>query len=361
MSVMQFANPPGSTYNPLSVKSYGALGDGSTDDTAALQAAINAAITQARPLYLPTGTYLTSAPVGPTGTPTTLTGFCLFGDGNSSVIRPKDTGFSFANGKLGVLTIPGNSSNVLLRDFLIYGGATNRPASQTVGVADGQASALAISAHTCLVENVEVSGFGAAGFDALLFNGFGLTGAQYVTFVGCRSIQCGVCISFFNTNNIINFYGLRTQSSGFITPNAINQIIFGGPAEQILFSGCEIDEAINASGSNGGKTIWFNSTTNVISRVVFDTCNVYSFTGKYALNMDGSAISVLVRNSHFYPFGGNADAGGAVIATGSTLTTYDSTFGSSGTGKAATGGGTIKYGNCVFSGTKDVSTNVVLY
>ena len=43
----------------VNVRAYGAVGDGSTDDTAAVAAAFTAADTLSRPVYLPAGTYLT--------------------------------------------------------------------------------------------------------------------------------------------------------------------------------------------------------------------------------------------------------------------------------------------------------------
>src|SRR6476620_6488376 len=124
-------------YVPLNARRFGCTGNGVTDDTVALQAAIDAAVALSRPLYLPAGTYLTTAPVGPTGNAAALDGFALIGDGQDSVIRPHDTSFSFANAKRGVLEIPGNSANTLLRDFRIYGGNTNRNASQATGVGAG--------------------------------------------------------------------------------------------------------------------------------------------------------------------------------------------------------------------------------
>jgi hypothetical protein len=58
------------------VKDYGATGDGSTNDTAAIQAAINAAQsgTRKRPVYFPYGTYKMTSPI------TLATGLSLYGE-----------------------------------------------------------------------------------------------------------------------------------------------------------------------------------------------------------------------------------------------------------------------------------------
>lgn len=61
-----FADLPASAF--LSARSSGAAGDGSTDDTAALQSAINAAVAQGKALFIDSGTYvLTSTVIIPAG------------------------------------------------------------------------------------------------------------------------------------------------------------------------------------------------------------------------------------------------------------------------------------------------------
>ncbi len=65
------------------VKDFGATGDGTTDDTAAVQAALNAA-THASPVYFPKGVYYIPVPL-------VVVNGKIFGDGigQSSILRSK--------------------------------------------------------------------------------------------------------------------------------------------------------------------------------------------------------------------------------------------------------------------------------
>ena len=65
---------------PVNVKDYGAVGDGSTDDTTAMQAAITAVATTGQGLYIPVGTYKITSVLTSAGD------LNMFGEGEKSVL-----------------------------------------------------------------------------------------------------------------------------------------------------------------------------------------------------------------------------------------------------------------------------------
>lgn len=65
----------------INVKTYGAKGDGVTDDTAAIQAAVSAAFTARKPLRIPVGRYRVTRPISVTGTGALGEGLTIVGDG----------------------------------------------------------------------------------------------------------------------------------------------------------------------------------------------------------------------------------------------------------------------------------------
>jgi hypothetical protein len=68
------------TGSPVNVKDYGAVGDGTTDDTTAMQAAITAVATTGQGLYIPAGTYKITSVLTSAGH------LNMFGDGEKSVL-----------------------------------------------------------------------------------------------------------------------------------------------------------------------------------------------------------------------------------------------------------------------------------
>ena len=70
----------------LSVKDFGVTGDGVTDDTTALQVALDAAIDLKKPLYVPSGTYIVSSTLNWIRTGDDFPPLILIGDGVESTI-----------------------------------------------------------------------------------------------------------------------------------------------------------------------------------------------------------------------------------------------------------------------------------
>lgn len=129
-----FSRRPQSVY--FNVKDYGAKGDGSSDDTAAIQSAHNAARTSlAAPstVYFPAGTYVTDTiDFAPTATPATSVNW--LGDGCKNTVLRKKTG---ADGlpivKMDFYTnvnVP-DQEGLLVEGIRFYGYATSTSAPMT--------------------------------------------------------------------------------------------------------------------------------------------------------------------------------------------------------------------------------------
>jgi hypothetical protein len=127
----------------VSVTDFGATGDGTTDDTAAIQTAVNTAYM----LFFPAGTYKVTSPI------TLRSNNHLFGEGASSVISY--TGTATSQGAL--YANSGSAStyveNLVVRDLKVLGDVVASGFSEFVHL---------ISFHgvrNCLIDNCEVVGF----------------------------------------------------------------------------------------------------------------------------------------------------------------------------------------------------------
>lgn len=109
----------------VNVKQYGAVGDGATDDTIAIQAAISAAQNAGSgAVFFPPGTYAISAPLT-----VTHTNMALIGTGNASIIQPL-SGFSGS----AYLSITG-ADRGMVRDLSFWGSnftSTSNPAGDGI-------------------------------------------------------------------------------------------------------------------------------------------------------------------------------------------------------------------------------------
>lgn len=162
----------------VSVKDFGAVGDGVTDDTAAIQAALDAAVNTSRSVYIPKGKYLITQIAIPTG-------FEVYGDGiggygSQLSTYPYDTTVLFqksgVNDDAIVFDCPLESGfyrlfHINLHDFIVLKQGT----SDTVGngiSARQVGTDRTVNANHCLVNGVAV-------FERLLVRGFPENGMYF--------------------------------------------------------------------------------------------------------------------------------------------------------------------------------------
>ncbi|MFG2970914.1 glycosyl hydrolase family 28-related protein [Streptomyces sp. NPDC048288] len=102
---------------------YGATGNGTTDDTAALQAAVNAAAAAQKTLYIPKGTYIVSTPISiPAGE-----GMAIVGSGWGTSIKLKNSSNCY------VFAMTAADTRITMRDMTIDGNCTGQGTTGSSG------------------------------------------------------------------------------------------------------------------------------------------------------------------------------------------------------------------------------------
>ncbi|MGW0920076.1 glycosyl hydrolase family 28-related protein [Streptomyces sp. NPDC002755] len=137
---------------------YSATGDGATDDTAALQAAVEAAAAARTTLYIPAGTYMVSEPILlPAGE-----GYALAGSGWGTSLKLA------AGANCFVLAMQGEDTRVIIRDMKIDGNCSGQSTTGSSGGIDGS------GAVACRFDNIH---FVACRDDAVYLAG--MTGGAF--------------------------------------------------------------------------------------------------------------------------------------------------------------------------------------
>lgn len=187
----------------VSAKQFGAVGDGITDDTAALQAAINAAASGSKKLYLPAGTYKTTSGLS-FGAP-----IRIFGDGadvaseTGTVIKPtQSSGIALA-----FTNAAGSFDNgLILEDFAIIGTGSGTAVGLEVNGAVWTNSRIrnitvrsmggrAVVINDCLTANFEHVRAQGCGSD-----GFHISGSNGIRLYGCMSESNAGYGYYFSSN-----------------------------------------------------------------------------------------------------------------------------------------------------------------
>ena len=211
----------------MSVKDFGAVGDGVADDTAAIQAAVNAY----KNVFFPLGTYKITSTVT-----CSQFGQCFIGPGNKyapATIEYGGTGAAF------VFTAPVNY--VKMQDGIYIKGVP------TVGTDYYNTGSVGIDT-TAGNTSVEMVGCWMAHFETLVranYNGF------YNQFIGNRLTHCRFVLHNFSSNNLVVFgnriayfnTGLRVNGNAGPTNISNNSFeVFNGPL--VVSTGAEFPTVI---------------------------------------------------------------------------------------------------------------------
>lgn len=275
----------------VSVLDFGAVGDGVTNDTAALQAAINNAKLNGLALYIPGRTYLT----GPLSLSSATKAFAIYGDGKGvTKFKHVDGNGTLIDGNPGVpVTLQGFSIDC---QFSVHAhGSANHGISvyntsdltiRDVFVTDYKNSAILVYASAlatyvnCLIDNCHCDGLAVAN------NGILITDHNNSRIISCSAKNCpgspGVGIQFKDDcqNGMMsdNYseacrYGLSLDTDGTDGPSncvvtnmtVINPTLFGaainyGTENQI--TNLYVD--LNASTTANGVSVQ-NSTDNYVA------------------------------------------------------------------------------------------------
>lgn len=267
---------------------YGAKGDGSTDDTAAVQAAIDAANTAGGGIvFIPAGTFILNPGTGLS----VKNNVYLLGTGPASI-------FKVANSKntTGNLVRIESRSNVYISNLQLDGNKANQSSGTNYGLYFGSSS-------NCIAENIITKNFTGVGNH--VYNGTGIHTLNCTstgnTYHGFEAEQCVNSIWQGNRGYANTLHGL------FISPGEI-----GGTGNTgCTFTGNSFDTNSQygiGAGIDAGGLSGFLSTDNVISGNIIRANSQYGvqlykvngfvLTGNIIANNGFFGIYIYQGNSH---------------------------------------------------------------
>lgn len=254
----------------VSVKDFGAKGDGSTDDSVAIQLALNSG---AKAVFVPAGTYIASGLVMPS-----TAGFVLYGVGTASILKQKgggatvlswvQTSIYYQQGYIRDLAFDGTNGANNTIDTTGVGGETfqnlyfnNTPTGFSSIYVNGAASTYT---HDIRLKNIQIysalAGFAGIRFGPLSsdqqLDGFMMNGnfaVQYCLYldVGASTLQVSNSHPYNAATNVLCAAGTNASCSfnGVVLDNATSDIAVLTNASNWRFTDCYF-EAIKA-GKNG--------------------------------------------------------------------------------------------------------------
>lgn len=267
----------------VSVKDFGAVGDAVTDDTTALQDAINYATANGKSLYVPSGKYLISSSLSiirPTGE-YRADSFKMFGDGGGSIFL----GYTLCPG-----TVIFTNSDVPILSFpeRITGGFNNlyiehMRLEQTNAAATNPVISLAITAGYSKFSHLEIRQ-GGLGDGVKILKGY-LTTFEFCNIVNKDLVNVGSGVTRVGVG--INL--VSTQSGGLFTARKItcrgwlNAYVLGNGTTSLFNT--KLEQCESSIVTNG-----ITVSANMIKTVI-DTCYFEGVYGKCVID-NGKATKV---------------------------------------------------------------------
>jgi hypothetical protein len=248
------------------VKAYGATGDGTTDDTAAIQSAVDAAHTAGGgTVWFPAGTYkLVTNPIklysGTTPTIVAYSNITLAGAGaggtTGTIIKQTTTDVDVIK-VLNDVANGAQSVGIVIQDLCVAWGTVTLTNSGN-GIYFAQQAAHGPAYYQCAVRNVRANNFQATGRYGFNFESFIVS-----TLEACHAYSCYG--GFFLNGAVGSEYGSVSTSLTFINCYANAPTTYGYrliDATYCSFQGCACDVSTNVTGNaysiEGCNSIAFN-------------------------------------------------------------------------------------------------------
>lgn len=283
------------------VTDFGATGNGTTDDTSALQAALDAGKSQTRPVYIPSGVYkITSTLVE------YWTGMVIYGDGQGTNSGTQGTIIKQVTANQGGLSVPCNPDDFLyIHDLQFYDASTSNTG---VGLyLNGTASDISTPTGGNNIDDSQFSNVTVNGFGTCL-EAYGVANSLFMNCSWTGNSATTTCVYFHGNNNSDSFitcplvlgastaYGYHlTGGRGCLiqggdmvgnSSGAGNEVYSDG-AVGIVISGCNVENY------GSGNPIVFASQGGCIRAVHFNPEYKMGTTGAYAIQIGNGAGATL--------------------------------------------------------------------
>ena len=280
------------------IRSFGAAGDGTTDDTAAIQKAIDAAAETQATLYVPQGVFLTSTlrlrpHVGLTGSPT-----FSYRSAGGSVLRLCDAGARCLLDLTGAL---GATINGLCLDGAKLGADVH-------GIMVDKAD-YGRTEDTPRIERCLVAGFSGDGVHLNRIWCYNIRGCMVYQNAGCavwvRGWDGFVLDNWLSGNGGAGFGAYEENASVTLTGNRIEWNRAGG---LVVCGGTHYNVTGNYIDRSGGPGMWFRPRGGVESTVIAAVGNIIYGSGKPDWPLEDDLASAQARFDRVkgLTFSGNA-------------------------------------------------------